>query len=100
MVSLNVTIKTIDESNLEDEVLLCVPSQKSPKYSTWKFDNGVKDKAEWLRRKLKEYGYLGHIAYGSNAKPLGFVEFNFSEGRGLTRRRGGDNGHNHVHRCV
>lgn len=83
MVSVSITIKTIDESNLEDEVLLCLPSPESPKYSTWEFDKGVKDKAEWLGRKLKEYGYLGHIACGSNAKPLGFVEFISAKGAAL-----------------
>jgi GNAT superfamily N-acetyltransferase len=73
--SLSVTIEAIDESNLEDEVRLCVPSLESPKYSSFDFEKGVKDKVEWLRLKLKDYGYLGHIAYGSDGKPLGFIEF-------------------------
>jgi len=83
VVSVNITIKTIDESNLEDEALLCLPSPESPKYSTWKFDKGVKDKAEWLRWKLKDYGYVGHIAYDGNARPLGFVEFISAKGAAL-----------------
>ena len=69
------TIKAIDESNVEDEVLLCLPSKESPKYSNWEFTQGIKDKTEWLRQKMKDYGYVGHIAYDSDGKPLGFVEF-------------------------
>jgi len=78
VISLNVVIKAIDESNLEDEVQLCVPSRESPDYS--KFEKGVKDKMEWLRQKLKDYRYLGHIAYSSEGKPLGFIEFIPSKG--------------------
>ena len=81
MVSLSVTIKAIDESNLEDEALLCVPSRESPQYS--KFEKGVNNKVEWLRQKMKEYGYLGHIAYDSDGKPLGFIEFIPSKGAPL-----------------
>lgn len=70
---LSVAIKAIDESNIEDEVLLCVPSLKSQEYS--RFEKGINDKVEWLRQRLKEYGYTGHIAYSSDNKPLGFIEF-------------------------
>jgi len=79
---LSVVIKAIDESNLEDEVLLCVPSRESPEYSS-NFEKGVKDKVEWLRQKLKDYGYIGHIAYLSDGKPLGFIEFISSKGAPL-----------------
>jgi len=79
--SLSVAIKAIDESNLEDEVQLCVPLRDSPDYS--KFETGVKDKVKWLRQKLKDYGYLGHIAYNSGGKPVGFVEFISSKGAPL-----------------
>jgi len=78
---LSVTIKAIDESNLEDEVQLCTPSRESPEYSM--FQNGVRDKVEWLRQRLKDYGYLGHIAYSSDGKPLGFIEFISSKGAPL-----------------
>jgi len=77
-ISLSVIIKAIDESNLEDEVHLCVPSWDSPDYP--KFEKGIRSKVEWLMQKLKEYGYLGHIAYGSDGKPLGFIEFISSKG--------------------
>ncbi len=72
---MNVTIKAIDESNLEDETYVCIPSQEHQRYSKFDFEIGVKDKVKWLSQKLKEYGYLGHIAYSSDHKPLGFVEF-------------------------
>jgi len=78
---LSVTIKAIDESNLEDEVRLCVPSRESPEYSG--FEKGVKEKVDWLRQKLRDYGYAGHIAYGSDDKPLGFIEFISSKGAPL-----------------
>jgi len=78
---LSVTIKAVDESNLEDEAQLCVPSPGSPEYS--KFEKGVKDKVEWLRQKLKGYGYIGHIACSGDGKPLGFVEFIPSKGAPL-----------------
>jgi len=74
---LSVEIKEIDASNLEDEVRLCVPPKESPDYS--KFEKGVKEKVEWLRQKLGAYGYLGHIAYNEEGKPIGFVEFVPSE---------------------
>jgi len=84
VVSLSVSIKAIDESNLEDEVLLCVPLPESPEaQKASKFEKGVKDKVEWLRLKLKDYGYVGHIAYGSDSKPLGFIEFISSKGAPL-----------------
>jgi len=70
---LSVAIKAIDESNLEDEVLLCVPSRESLDYS--RFEKGVEDKVEWLRQRLKDYGYVGHIAWDKSGKPLGFIEF-------------------------
>lgn len=79
--SLSVPIKAIDESNLEDEVLLCVPPQDSPDYS--KFEKGVKDKVEWLGQKLKDYGYVGHVAYSNDSRPLGFIEFISSKGAPL-----------------
>jgi len=79
---LSVTIKAIDESNLEDEVRLCVPPRESQEYSTH-FEKGVKDKVEWLMQKLKDYGYSGHIAHDSGGKPLGFVEFISSKGAPL-----------------
>ena len=72
MVSLSVTIKAIDESNLEDEALLCVPPRESPDHS--RFEKGVQDKVDWLRQRLKDYGHVGHIAYSSDFKPLGFIE--------------------------
>jgi len=74
VISLGVAIKLIDESNLEDEALLCVPPRESPEYSA-RFEKGVRDKVAWLRLKLKDYGYVGHIAYSNDGKPLGFVEF-------------------------
>jgi len=85
VVSLSVKIKVIDESNLEDEVLFCVPSPESPYISKFKFEfeKGVKDKVNWVRQKLKDYGYVGHIAYGSDGKPLGFIEFISSKGAPL-----------------
>jgi GNAT superfamily N-acetyltransferase len=72
---LSVVIKAIDESNLEDEVLLCLPSKESSKYATWEFTQGVKNKVEWLQRKVKDYGYAGHIAYDRDGKPRGFIEY-------------------------
>ena len=87
MVSLNVVIKAIEESNLEDEVLLCVPPPESSYYLRSGFEKGikkgVKDKVKWLRQKLKDYGYIGHIAYSSDSKPLGFIEFISSKGAPL-----------------
>lgn len=82
---MSVKIKVIDESNLEDEVLFCVPSPESPYISKFKFEfeKGVKDKVNWVRQKLKDYGYVGHIAYGSDGKPLGFIEFISSKGAPL-----------------
>lgn len=80
---MSATIKVIDDSNLEDEVQLCVPSPESSYYSKPEFENGVKDKVEWLRKKLKDYGYVGHVAYDNNGKPLGFVEFISSMGAPL-----------------
>jgi len=70
--SLSVALRAVDESNLEEEALLCVPPTESPDYS--RFEKGVKDKVEWLRQRLKDYGYVGHIAYSSDNKPLGFIE--------------------------
>jgi len=81
--SLSVSIKAIDESNLEDEVRLCLPSQEHQRYSKWQFEKGVRDKVEWLKKKLGDYGYLGHIAYGSDGKPRGFIEFISSKGAPL-----------------
>jgi len=78
VIVLSVAIKAVDESNLEDEVRLCVPSRESPDYP--RFEKGVKDKVEWLRGKLKDYGYVGHVAYDSSGKALGFVEFISSKG--------------------
>jgi len=72
VVSLSAGIKVIHESNLEDEVLLCLPPKGSTPYS---FEKGVKDKVEWLRWKLRDYGYVGHIAYDGEGKPIGFIEF-------------------------
>jgi len=80
VVSLSVTIKAIDEANLEDETLLCVPPKGSTPYS---FEKGVKDKVEWLRWKLRDYGFVGHIAYNSDSKPIGFIEFVSSVGSPL-----------------
>jgi GNAT superfamily N-acetyltransferase len=70
---LDVTIKEIDESHFEDEALSCVPSPESSDFT--RFEKGVKDKVDWLRQRLKDYGYIGHLAYNKNGKPLGFVEF-------------------------
>lgn len=75
MISLSTVIKAIVESNPEDEVRLCLPPPDSPKYSKWEFEKGVKDKVEWLMQRMREYGYLGHIAYSGDGKPLGFIEF-------------------------
>lgn len=72
---MDIAIKAIDESNLEDEVRLCVPSRDHPRYSKWTFEKGVKDKVKWLRQRLNDYGYVGHIAYSGCGQPLGFVEF-------------------------
>jgi len=78
---LNTVIKPIDESNVEDQVLLCVPPTETAEHS--KFENGVKKKVEWLQRKLKDYGYVGHIAYDNYGKAIGFIEFISSEGAPL-----------------
>lgn len=78
---MSAAIKAIDESNLQDEVLLCVPSPESPDY--FRFEKGVKDKVDWLGQKFKDYGYVGHIAYDSGGKPLGFIEFISSKGAPL-----------------
>jgi len=75
---LSVEIKEIDTLNLEDEVRLCVPPKDSPNYP--RFETGVNDKVEWLREKQKEYGYLGHLAYSGEGKPIGFIEFVSAEG--------------------
>jgi len=71
----SVTIKAIDESNLEDEARLCIPSQEHPRYSKLGFEDGVKAKVAWLRQKLKDYGYVGYITYSGDGRPLGFIEF-------------------------
>jgi len=71
-VSLNPTLKLIDESNMEDQVRLCVPTRELPDFS--EFDKGVLDKMDWLRERLKAYGDIGHIAYNNAGKPIGFVE--------------------------
>jgi len=88
--SLSATIKAIDESNLEDEALFCVPSRESPYISKFKldFEKGVKEKVEWLRQKLKEYGSLGHMAYDTDGKVLGFIEFICSKGAPLPIEEG------------
>jgi len=87
---MSITIKTIDESNLEDEAQLCVPSREHPRYSKLDFEKGVKDKVEWLRQRLKDYGYVGHIAYSKDGKPLGFVEFISSKGAPLPIEKAGE----------
>ena len=66
-------IKLIDESNMEDQVLLCVPPTESPEHSLFK--NGVARKLEWLQTKIRDYGYVGHVAYDNHGKPIGFIEF-------------------------
>jgi len=83
---LSVAIKAIDESNLEDEALFCMPRPESTyylKHPKSEFEKGVKDKVEWLRHKLKDYGHLGHIAYEKHGKPTGFIEFISSKGAPL-----------------
>jgi len=81
---MNVIIKAIDESNLVDEAMLCVPRPESSYFANAEFEKGIKkgveEKVEWLRQRLKDYGYSGHIAYGNDGKPLGFVEFISSKG--------------------
>jgi GNAT superfamily N-acetyltransferase len=70
---LNVEVRTITLSNLEDEVSICVPPRDSPNYS--KFEKGVREKIYWLQEKMKGYGYVGNLAYDSRGEPLGFIEF-------------------------
>lgn len=70
---MNVEIRTITQSNLEDEVHICVPPKDSPKYT--KFEKGIKEKMVWLQQKIKGYGYIGNLAYDSRSEPLGFIEF-------------------------
>jgi GNAT superfamily N-acetyltransferase len=68
-----VEIRTITQSNLEDEVHICVPPKDSPNYP--KFEKGIREKIGWLEQKIKGYGYIGNIAYNSRSEPLGFIEF-------------------------
>jgi len=68
-----VEIRTITQSNLEDEVHICVPPKDSPSYL--KFEKGIREKIGWLQQKIKGYGYIGNMAYNSRSEPLGFVEF-------------------------
>lgn len=42
---MNVKIKAIDDSNLEDEVQLCKPLRESSEYSIH-FEKGAKDKVQ------------------------------------------------------
>jgi len=81
VISVTITIKPIDDWNVEDQVRLCAPPEESPEHS--KFENGVKNKVEWLQRKLKDYGYVGHIAYDIDGKAIGFIEFISSKGAPL-----------------
>ncbi len=78
---MNTVIRSIDDSNVEDQALLCVPPTESPEHV--RFENGVRKKAEWLQRKLRDYGYIGHIAYDNHDKPIGFIEFISSKGAPL-----------------
>jgi GNAT superfamily N-acetyltransferase len=50
-----------------------VPQRDSPNYS--KFEEGIREKIDWLRQEIREYGYIGNIAYNSHEEPLGFIEF-------------------------
>lgn len=75
---MDVEIRGITESNLEDEVLICVPPKDSTNYP--KFERGIQEKIEWLQEKVKDYGCLGNIAYNPKGEPLGFVEFIPAEG--------------------
>jgi GNAT superfamily N-acetyltransferase len=68
-----VEIRTITQSNLEDEVSICVPPKDSPNYP--KFERGIREKIGWLQQKIRGYGYIGNLAYNSRGEPLGFIEF-------------------------
>ncbi len=69
---MDVEIRAITEANLEDEVLVCVPSKDSLNY--YKFRRGIQEKIEWLQQKVRDYGYIGNITYNSRGEPLGFIE--------------------------
>ncbi len=36
-----------------------------------------------FKRRIKDYGYVGHIAYDNYSKPIGFIEFISSKGASL-----------------
>lgn len=71
-------IKPITETDLEDEIRVCVPPTDSPNYP--KFEKGIQKKIEWLRQELKAYGHIGHLAYDGEGKTIGFIEFVPAEG--------------------
>ena len=77
-IRLSAEIKPIIDTDLEDEVRLCVPPKDSPNYP--KFEKGIQEKIEWLRQELKVYGYIGYLAYDGEGKPIGFIEFMPAEG--------------------
>lgn len=54
---MGIQIRTITQSNIEDEASICVPQRDSPNYS--KFEEGIREKINWLRQEIRGYGYIG-----------------------------------------
>jgi GNAT superfamily N-acetyltransferase len=69
---LSVRIREADESLFDDEIHLCLPPKDSPKYAA--FQDGLREKRAWLRKRLTELGSVAQIAY-YDRQPVAFIEY-------------------------
>jgi len=69
---LSIRVKEVDESLLNDEIHLCLPSRDSQRCAA--FVSGVEKRRAWLGKLLRELGSAAQVAY-SKRQPVAFVEY-------------------------